>query len=123
MTSEAEIERLEDARYAAMIAGDAAILSAMLADGLVYTHSSGATDDKASYIAGVASGKFTYHAVERPSETIRVYGDAALVSGEVRIDVTVGGVRKQLRSRHLNVWIREKSGWKMAAWESTPIAG
>ena len=122
MTTRSEIKKLEDARYAAMIAGDAAALGRMLSGNLVYTHSSGRTEDKKEYLARFGSGDLVYHAVERPQETIRIYGDAAVIAGEVRIDVTVAGTRRQLRSRHLNVWAKEKGGWKMVAWESTPMA-
>src|SRR5262245_21976934 len=48
MSSDREILALEDKRYAAMCGGDFAALEAMLHDELLYTHSSGLTDTKAT---------------------------------------------------------------------------
>jgi hypothetical protein len=36
-----------------------------------------------------------------------VSGDAALALGEMNADLTVGGVRKQLRNSSLAVWVRD----------------
>ena len=49
MSSDKEILALEDKRYAAMCDGDFAALEAMLHDELLYTHSSGLTDTKATW--------------------------------------------------------------------------
>jgi putative tryptophan/tyrosine transport system substrate-binding protein len=51
MSSDKEILALEDKRYAAMCGGDFAALEAMLHDELLYTHSSGLTDTKATWLA------------------------------------------------------------------------
>jgi hypothetical protein len=104
-----------------MCEGDAATLEELLADGLVYTHSSASVDTKASYIAGIRSKKWEYQKVERPVEEIRVYGDCAVVSGEARIEVVVAGNRRTIHNRYLDVWVKSGKVWQMAAWQSTPI--
>ena len=60
MSSDKEILALEDKRYAAMCGGDFAALEAMLHDELLYTHSSGLTDTKATWLAALRSGKTKY---------------------------------------------------------------
>ncbi|HEX4595051.1 MAG TPA: nuclear transport factor 2 family protein [Bryobacteraceae bacterium] len=60
MSSNKEILALEDKRYAAMCGGDFAALEAMLHDELLYTHSSGLTDTKATWLASLRSGKTKY---------------------------------------------------------------
>jgi hypothetical protein len=60
MSSDEEILALEDKRYAAMCSGDFAALEAMLHDDLLYTHSSGLTDTKATWLASLRSGKTKY---------------------------------------------------------------
>ena len=57
MSSDKEILALEDKRYAAMCGGDFAALEAMLHDELLYTHSSGLTDTKATWLTSPALGK------------------------------------------------------------------
>ena len=59
MSSEKEILDLEDKRYAAMCGGDFAALERMLHDELLYTHSSGLTETKATWLASLRSGKTT----------------------------------------------------------------
>ena len=57
MSVEQDILALEDRRCAAMTGADADALAAMLHDDLVYTHSSGVVDDKASYLGAIRSGR------------------------------------------------------------------
>jgi ketosteroid isomerase-like protein len=123
MPAEAQkmIHELEDRRFRAMCEGDAATLEALLADALIYTHSSASVDTKASYIAGIRSKKWEYQKVERPVEEIRVYGDCAVVAGEARIEVVIAGNRRTIQNRYLDVWAKTGKGWQMVAWQSTPI--
>ena len=60
MSSEKEILSLEDKRYAAMTKGDFGALEALLHDQLLYTHSSGVTDTKASWLDSLKSGKLKF---------------------------------------------------------------
>jgi ketosteroid isomerase-like protein len=118
---QAMIRELENRRFRAMCESDAATLEELLADGLVYTHSSASVDSKASYMAGIRSRKWIYKRVERAAEDIQIHGNCAVVTGEAHIDVAVGGTDKTLRSRYTNVWINGAKGWQMTAWQSTPI--
>ena len=117
----ATIRELESRRFRAMIEADAAALESLLADSMVYTHSSATTDGKASYIAGVTSGKWKYRKIDRPIEDIQLHGDTAIVTGQVRIDIVVEGQAKSMNSRYTDVWVKGAKGWQMVAWQSTPI--
>ena len=115
------IRLLESRRYRAMCEADAKTLEELLADSLVYTHSYGGADTKASYLDGIRSKKWVYQEVERPIEDIQVHGDCAIVTGQVRIQLLSGGQPKKLNSRFTNVWVKGKEGWQMVAWQSTPL--
>jgi len=117
----ANIRELESRRFRAMIEADAGALEVLLADSMVYTHSSATTDGKASYIAGVTSKKWQYRQIDRPVEEIQVHGDTAVVTGQVRIDILVEGKPKVMNSRYTDVWVKGPKGWQMVAWQSTPI--
>ena len=121
MTVEQDIIALEDKRCAAMMARDADALAAMLHDDLVYTHSSAVVDDKASYVDAIRSGRTRYHSIKCAEERVRVYGDAAFVTGRAEIEVDVNGQHKSLRLRYLDAWTRTPQGWKFVAWQSTAI--
>jgi ketosteroid isomerase-like protein len=115
------IRELESRRFRAMIEADAVTLEALLADSMIYTHSSATTDGKASYIAGVKSKKWQYRQIDRPVEDIQVHGDTVVVTGQVRIDILIDGKPKIMNSRYTDVWVRGARGWQMVAWQSTPI--
>ena len=115
------IRLLESRRYRAMCEADAKTLEELLADSLVYTHSYGGADSKASYLDGIRSKKWIYQEVERPIEDIQVHGDCAVVTGQVRIQLLSGGQPKKLNSRFTNVWVKGRQGWQMVAWQSTPL--
>jgi ketosteroid isomerase-like protein len=115
------IRLLESRRYTAMCEADAKTLEELLADSLVYTHSYGGADSKASYLDGIRSKKWIYQAVERPIEDIQVHGDCAVVTGQVRIELLSSGQPKKLNSRFTNVWVKGRQGWQMVAWQSTPL--
>ena len=116
-----EIRKLEDRRYRAMCDADAKALDELLADSLVYTHSYGGADSKASYLDGIRSKKWLYRKIERPKEDIQLHGDCAVVTGQVRIELMADGQAKTLNSAYTNVWIKGAKGWQMVAWQSTPL--
>ena len=115
------IRLLESRRYRAMCEADAKTLEELLGDSLVYTHSYGGADTKASYLDGIRSKKWVYQEVERPIEDIQVHGDCAVVTGQVRIQLLSGGQPKKLNSRFTNVWVKGRQAWQMIAWQSTPL--
>ena len=78
-TIKAEIKKLEDRRFQAMIDGDFDTLDKLLGDDLTYTHSSGQADTRTEYIALCKRGVFKYQKIERPIEEIQVYGETVVV--------------------------------------------
>ena len=118
--SEQEILGLEDQRFGAMIAGDFAALDKLVHDQLLYTHSSGVTDTKPSWIDSMRSGKVKYKSVKCSERKARFFGDVALLTGKAAIEVDIGGQPKSLRLFFLNAWTRTPQGWKFVAWQSCP---
>lgn len=112
------IERLEDERYAAMLGKDVAALERLLHPDLVYMHSSGVADSKASYIAGVRDRVWDYQHIARSEQTVRLNGPLALVFNRLKIGLTVRGVAKSLDNRALAVWIAEDGAWRLTALQS-----
>jgi ketosteroid isomerase-like protein len=116
MSSEKEILDLEDKRYAAMCGGDFAALERMLHDELLYTHSSGLTDTKATWLASIRSGKGKYKSAVCSDRKVRLVGDTALVTGRATIEGEVNGQPLSLRLVFLNAWTKTPKGWKFIAW-------
>jgi ketosteroid isomerase-like protein len=115
---EEDVDRAEDARYGAMIGGDAAELASLLADEFLYHQPSGKTATKASYIEQTTSGAVTIYKAERYDVKIKVYGDIATIMGSTRLDIAFGRDRRDVDLRYLNVWVFRDGRWQLAARQS-----
>jgi ketosteroid isomerase-like protein len=122
MTSDKEILRLEDQRFGAMIARDFKGLEAMLHGELLYTHSSGVTDTKSSWLDSMTSGRAKYKSVDCSDRKVRMVGEVALVTGRAAIEAEINGQSRQLKLVFLNAWAKTPQGWKFVAWQSCPLA-
>jgi ketosteroid isomerase-like protein len=123
MSTITEIEQLERRRFDAQVAKDLPTLETIFADDLVYTHSNGHQDDKASYLASIASGQSRYDRVDLESLTVRVYNDdhTAVVNGLVRIELGPGADGQPLvtRIKYAVVYIRSDAhGWQLVLWHA-----
>ena len=116
-----EILALEDKRFAAMVARDFGGLEALVHDQLRYTHSSGNTDGKATWLESMKSGRVKYKKASCSEQKVQIYGDTALITGRANIEAEIGGQAKTLKLLFLNAWTRTPQGWKFVAWQSTPL--
>jgi ketosteroid isomerase-like protein len=114
-----QISELEARRYQAMTDADTAVLSELLAPDLVYTHSDASTDTRAGYLDKLVRGDFDYGPLEHPETSILVRGDCALVLGDMRGEVRIGGQLRVLNSKALAVWVRAGDGWQLIAFQPT----
>ncbi|MFE7581444.1 nuclear transport factor 2 family protein [Streptomyces gardneri] len=119
--AEATIRALEDARYAAVVAGDFDTFIALAHPDLAYTHSNALVDTLDSYREKLRSGFYVYHRIDHPVDRIIVSGDAAVVIGEMHADITAGGVRKTLANRSMAVWVRENDNWLLLGYQPTVL--
>ncbi|MFD5092744.1 nuclear transport factor 2 family protein [Amycolatopsis thailandensis] len=119
--AESTIRSLEDARYAAVMAGDFAAFAAHAHPDLAYTHSNAVTDTLESYLDKLRSGFYVYHSIDHPVDRITVAGDTAVVVGEMHADITAGGTRKTLANRALAVWVRDTGRWLLLAYQPTVL--
>lgn len=115
------IERLEERRYQAMRTGDVAALADLFSEDLIYTHSNAERDGKRGYLSKVESGMFSFRQITVEDQVIKLIGDVAMVMGQMRADVVVGGVPKALNNRYLALWQREGSDWRLVAYAPTPV--
>ncbi len=116
--AEEDIDRIEDARYDAMIHADLARLAGTLAEEFLYHQPSGKTATKSSYIEQVASGAVKIYKAERYDVKIHVYGDIATVMGSTRLDISISGDRRDVDLRYLNVWALRDGRWQLVARQS-----
>ncbi len=117
----ADMRHAEAARLAAMRANDAEALQGLLAEDLVYLHSGGERDTRASYLAALREGRLEYRPDLDIQETaIEVAGDEARVSARMTGGVLIEGTERRLNSLTLCVWRRADGVWRLARFEAKP---
>jgi len=110
---------LDAQRMTAMSQGDVGTLNTLIADELVYTHSSARLDTKQSLIENMQSGKTRYTAVVPSDVKAQDYGDAVVLTGVARISVNSGGNAMNFGVRFTDVWVNKGGNWQMVSWQST----
>ncbi len=124
-TPEKEVLRVENERIQAVLLRDTAALEQLLADELVYTHSTGRVDSKARFIHSIESGDLNYLAMNPSDLHARVYADVAVLTGRSGLKVKSRRTESQvvdLDIRFLNVYAKRSGQWQQVAWQSTRIA-
>lgn len=117
-----EITALESERFRLMLAREAGALERLMDDDLVYTHSFGDRDSKASYMEKFRQGHFDYHEIDHRIDGIVVRGEAAIVNGLMSAAATIGGEARTLRNVYTAVWgLTSDKTWQLVAFQPTPL--
>jgi hypothetical protein len=116
-----EILGLEKRRCKALLTNDVALLSELLSDRLVFMHANAAADDKAALLAKMTGGRIVYKSLDVSEETVIGFADFALLFSRLRADVLVGDQLRAIDNRTLSVWAREDEGWRLIAYQPTPV--
>jgi ketosteroid isomerase-like protein len=113
----------EEARRTALIQDDHQALEQLLADDLVYVHTSGLIHTKAQYV-DYARTVVTYLNVERGDLQVRVHGDTAIMTG-----TQVNTMKKRSEDNTVRgegfvtqVWVRGSGGWRIASFHGSRLA-
>jgi ketosteroid isomerase-like protein len=119
------VKALELERFQAMEKNDFGALDRLLADDLVYTHSSGVADSKAAYIDALKSGKTRYLKIVPGDLKVRALGDAILIHGRgvFTLETNTGGQKGEntFTLSFLDAWQKRNGKWQMIAWQSTRL--
>jgi ketosteroid isomerase-like protein len=70
----------------------------------------------------VGSGQLIFEAVERIDARIRLYRDAAVVTGQTRMKGRYGDQSFSPHSRYTHVYVHGSDGWQLVSAQGTPIA-
>ncbi len=112
---------LDKKRMTAMAQKDIATLNELLADDLVYTHSSARLDTKQSLIGNMQSGSTVYSSVVPSDVKAQDLGDAVVLTGTCRIGVNSGGNAMNFGVRFTDVYANRGGRWQMVTWQSTRL--
>jgi len=116
-----EIRALETARNEAIVHGDAATLERMTSDDYTFITLRGELRTKAEIVKGFATGAFKYESREISDLNIRVYGDAAVVTGRSTQKGTENGKDYSGDYRFTRVYVKQNGRWLTVALQTTLV--
>jgi len=123
MDAPGQVLSVEDAFFQALLRGDGEGLQGVLTpDFLLIDVMSGSEIPGAVLVDLVGSRQLRFDAVERLDARVRVYGTAAVVTGQTRMQGRFGEQPFGAHSRYTHVYVRGGGGWRLASAQGTPIA-
>jgi len=117
-----ELGKLEAAWNDAHLKGDAAVLAQLWEDSLVVTVPGMAPMNKTASLAVWRSGQFKFDKYQTSEIDIRVYGDAAVVTGRLLRTRTFNGRTVDDNWRFTKIYIKQRGQWKVIAYHASPVA-
>lgn len=100
---------------------DVKTLEMMIADELTYGHTTGDVDTKTWYLDQVGIGR--YQRLTPDDMKVRVYGDAAVVTGRLGITLATAGRKpSDLTVRILQVYVKRDGRWQWAHHQAVRLA-
>jgi hypothetical protein len=118
----AAVKTAELKRFQANVNADVKTLGLLLDDDLDYVHSNGDIDTKASFIASLAEGWRDYISVEANIQSVRFFGDLAIVRGTAKVSAVSRGTPSNVELGYTDTWIWKDQRWQMIAWHSARYA-
>jgi len=112
---------LDKKRMTAMAQKDIKTLNELIADDLIYTHSSARLDTKQSLIGNMESGSTVYTSVVPSDVKAQDLGDTVVLTGSCRISVNAGGRPNSFGVRFTDVYANKGGRWQMVTWQSTRL--
>lgn len=117
-----ELTRLERVWNDAHIRGDAEALERLWSPDLIIQVASMPVISRQQALDITRSGRFKFDRYETSDLRIKVYGDAAVVTGRLRRTRNFNGRNAEDDWRFTKVYIRTAEGWRVVAWHGSPAA-
>lgn len=116
-----ELSRLENVWNEAHVQGDADTLDRLWADDLIVQVTNMRALTKADALGMLRSGRMKFKRYQTSKLRIRVYGDAAVVTGELERTRILNGQDANDKFRFINVYVRRAGNWQVVAWHASTI--
>ncbi len=116
-----EVEAVERARFQAWINADTAAMRPLLADDLLYCHSTGQCQNKEEIVAAIGSRETLYRKMDIVSLEPRAVGGAVLINGKLDITAESGGKGTRFQGIYTDVYVKKDGRWQMVSWQSTRL--
>ena len=117
-----EVQGLAEEWAAAELRGDTAFMARTLADDFVGIGPRGFMLTKDEWLARHKSGDLRYESFGLDEVRIRVYGDAAVLTGRETVKLKYRGEDQQAELRTTEVFVKQAGQWQLAGLQLSPIA-
>lgn len=107
----AAVERLNHA----LVDADSVTLDQLTSTALSYGHSTAKIEDKPTFIHNVVSGSLKFTSIVTADQTITLTNHLAIVRHLFNAKATNNGAPVELKLGVLQVWQKQKGGWRLVA--------
>ncbi|MBO0951350.1 nuclear transport factor 2 family protein [Fibrella forsythiae] len=123
------LRSLDRQRFDALVQKDTLALGQLLANDLLYTHSSGAVETKREFIHSIAVGRWNYQSIDTDSVTVRFYGPVAILTGRARVTLLIADKPTPVTMMYTDVWHntakpkrrRTIAKWQLVSWAAARL--
>ncbi len=117
-----QLKKLETDRAAAVVKGDVATLDKQTSDDYVLISMTGRMADKAQMLDGFKSGQSKLTSNDLSDLKVRVYGDAAVVTGKADVKGTLGGQDATGQVLFTRVYVKKGGHWQSVSLQQTRVS-
>jgi Domain of unknown function (DUF4440) len=113
-------KRFEDAQ----IAGDAGVISMLMADDGLFIHATGAVQTKAEFVGSIAAGRLRPSKFESSDRRVILFDGGAIVEGAVAVTLNGAGAPPTSHTTHVEIsslWVHTPLGWQLMLSHATTI--
>ena len=123
MTTPHEVSAAEDRFFTALLQADGGALDALLTPDFVLVDVMTGSEIPGPVLRELVAGRqLVFESIERIDSRVRVYGSAAVVTGQTRMRGRYQQQSWSAHSRYTHVYVRGDDGWRLASAQGTPIA-
>ena len=123
MNRESDVTAADGQFFTALVDADVQALNQLLVDDFVLIDvMRGAEVSKSDLVAAIETGQVRFEAIQSAGGRVRLYGDAAIVTGRTEMRMRVGGSSVTVCSRYTHVFVRQENRWRFVSAQGTPIA-
>jgi hypothetical protein len=116
----ADFQELENRRVGYLLGEDFDAVELMLADSLIYGHSTGLVDDKRSLMASLRARTVRYLSISsKLTAALPLEENIVLTSGVIAIKARVNGEEGIFGGRFMAIWKNGSDGWLLQALQAT----
>ena len=117
-SSVAEVHQM---RFRLMTENNLEALAPLLADDLVYVHTTGERETKQQFLSRLRSGSLRYRSIEPLETDIETAGDTTTITGRAKMGVTNNGSDRNFEIRYTAVYRLTHGRWQLTHWQSTRL--